>query len=254
MKNVIITGAAQGIGYYLMRQLLCDGFNVTAFDLDVENLRSLEDEYHTLMAIKCDVRDGAQLDLGVKASAERFGGVDCAVHNACICTFDAMEDTDDDTYRNVFDVNYFGALNLTRAVMPYMKTRKSGKIIYTSSGVGVMGFVNISPYASSKGAVESLAKCMNIEYQKFGVTFHLFHPPLTKTRSSAPLPVPKEFMADPEKVGIGLAKNIHKKSFIICHSAGQKAQTIGCYLMPVKMGRLMSKMTSNYVEKKIKQD
>lgn len=250
MKNIVITGAGTGIGYFVVKQLLRDGFNITAFDLNIDNLASLEKDYNTLLSIKCDVRDAAQVADGVKASVERFGSVDCAVHNACICTFNAMEDTADDTYRDVLNVNYFGALYLTRAVVPYMKKQNNGKIIYTSSGVGVMGFVNISPYASSKGAIESLAKCLNIEYQKFGITFHLFHPPLTKTKSSEPLPVPKEFMAEPEKVGSGLAKNIHKKSFIICHSFAQKAQTIGCYLMPIMMGRLMSKMTSGFVKEK----
>ncbi|HBR25330.1 MAG TPA: short-chain dehydrogenase, partial [Firmicutes bacterium] len=82
-----------------------------------------------------------------------------------------------------------------------------------SSGVGVMGFINISPYASSKGAIESLAKCLNIEYQNDGISFHIFHPPLTRTKSAEPLPIPKEFMVPPEKVGVGLAKHINKKSF-----------------------------------------
>ncbi|HEX2939060.1 MAG TPA: hypothetical protein VHO66_09110, partial [Ruminiclostridium sp.] len=66
------------------------------------------------------------------------------------------------------------------------------------------------------------------------------------------LPVPNEFMADPEKVGIGLAKHIQKKSFIICHSFGQKVQTLGCYLLPIKMGKLMSKMTAKYEAEKDK--
>ncbi len=89
-----------------------------------------------------------------------------------------------------------------------MKSRKSGRVIFTSSGVGVMGFVDISPYASSKSAIEALAKCLAIEYQNYGISFHIFHPPLTRTKSAEPLPVPKEFMADPEKVGVGLAKQI----------------------------------------------
>jgi NAD(P)-dependent dehydrogenase (short-subunit alcohol dehydrogenase family) len=160
-----------------------------------------------------------------------------------------LEVTKDETYRQVFDVNYFGALNLSRAVLPYMKEQRQGKIIFASSGVGVMGFVNISPYASTKGAIESLAKCLNIEYADYGISFHLFHPPLTNTKSSGPLPVPKEFMADPKKVGVGLAKRINKKSFIICHSTSQKIQTMLCYLFPLKMGKLMSKMTKAYMDK-----
>lgn len=108
-----------------------------------------------------------------------------------------------------------------------------------------MGFVNISAYAASKGALEVLAKCLNIEYQNSGVTFHLLHPPLTRTTSSSPLPVPRKFMADPEKVGRGLAKNLHRNRFIICHSFAQRLQTRMAYLFPIRLGKLMSKMTAN---------
>lgn len=67
---------------------------------------------------------------------------------------------------------------------------------------------------------------LNLEYASYGVTFHIIHPPLTRTRSAAPLPVPKEFMADPKKVGYGIARHISSKRFIICHSFWQKLQTL----------------------------
>lgn len=248
MKNVVITGAAQGIGYYLVKQLLADGYHVTVLDLNTENLNELGNEYEMLLPLVCDVRDQESVALCIEESVKRFGSVDYAIHNACRCTFDSMENTSEDIYRDVMDVNYFGALHLAKAVIPYMKTQKQGKIIFTSSGVGIMGFVNISPYASSKGAIEALAKCLNIEYQKYGISFQIFHPPLTKTKSAEPLPVPKEFMADPQKVGIGLARHINSKRFIICHSFGQKVQAMSCYQFPIKMGKLMSKMTANYTK------
>ena len=132
-------------------------------------------------------------------------------------------------------------------VLPYMQAQKRGKIIFTSSGVGVTGFIGISPYASTKGALESLAKCLNIEYASDDISFHIIHPPLTRTNSAAPLPVPKEFMADPQKVGYGIAKHIFSKRFIICHNLSQKLQTLICYLFPIKMGRLISKMAIRYI-------
>ncbi|MBQ8825890.1 MAG: SDR family oxidoreductase, partial [Oscillospiraceae bacterium] len=125
---------------------------------------------------------------------------------------------------------------------------KKGKVIFTSSAVGVTGFVNISPYSSTKGALEALAKCLRIEYAKDNITFHIMHPPLTRTKSALPLPVPDEFKALPEKVGYGLAKHINSKRFIICHSLNQKIQTMGCYFFPIKMGNLLSKLTANCAE------
>jgi hypothetical protein len=75
-----------------------------------------------------------------------------------------------------------------------------------------------------------------------GITLHILHPPLTRTVSSSPLPVPPDFMADPEKVGRGLAKNLGKKSFIICHSGSQRLRTSMAYRFPIGLGKLMSKM------------
>ena len=247
MMNIVITGANQGIGYYMAAQLLKDGNKVAVFDLETENLEALKAQYgEQLLSFKVDVRNQEALNAASAHAADAFSGIDVAIHNACRCTFDTEANTDLDTYKDVFDVNYFGALRLTKSVLPYMVKQNQGKIIFTSSGVGVMGFTRISPYASSKGAIEALAKCLNIEYAKNNISFHIFHPPLTRTKSAAPLPVPQDFMALPETVGRGLAKHIHSKHYIICHSWGQRMQTLWCYLCPLKMGKLMSKMTDRY--------
>lgn len=246
MKNIIMLGANEGIGYWLAKQLLEDGHNVGIFDICTGNLDELKLKYKEhLYVAECNARADAEIEAAVAGFVQRYKNIDVAIHNACKCTFESMEETSEEIYRDVFDVNYFGALRLTRHVVKYMKNT-GGKIIFTSSGVGVMGFTKISPYASSKGAIEALAKCMNIEYKKYNISFHIFHPPLTNTNSASPLPVPKEFMATPEKVGSGLAKNIDKKAFIICHNLSQKIQTMGCYLFPLKMGNFMSKMAESY--------
>lgn len=247
MANFVITGANQGIGYFFIEQMLKEGNKVAVFDLDTDNLEKLKAEYaDSLLFFKVDVRNLDDLHCAVASAAAEFSVIDVAIHNACKCTFEAEANTDLDTYRDVLDVNYFGALRLAKSVLPYMIKQNKGKVIFTSSGVGVMGFTRISPYASSKGAIESLAKCLKLEYAKNNISFHIFHPPLTRTKSAEPLPVPQEFMASPEKVGQGLAKRINSKRFIICHSFGQKIQTLGCYLFPLKMGKLMSKLTDSF--------
>lgn len=248
MSNIIVTGANEGIGYYMVEQLLKDGHFVAVLDVDISNIKKQQVKYgQKLLPYICDVRETDSIETCVGDIARIFNGIDIAVHNACRCTFTPACNTEEDIYHDVFNVNYFGALRLAKAVVPYMQ--KPGKVIFTSSGVGVMGFVNISPYASSKGAIESLAKCLGIEYHKDGITFHIFHPPLTRTKSAGPLPIPIEFKADPKIVGSGLAKHIGSKRFVICHSLGQKLQTMICYLFPVRMGRLMSKMTDGYAAK-----
>lgn len=249
MANIIITGANEGIGYYMIEKLLADGNRVSVLDIETQNLANLKNQYNNnLIFYKVDLRNNEDVKMAVEKTAKEFGIIDIAVHNACKCTFNSEIETDFDTYKDVFDVNYFGALRFVKSIIPYMTAQKKGKVIFTSSGVGVTGFMNISPYSSTKGALEALAKCLRIEYAKDNITFHIMHPPLTRTKSASPLPVPNEFKALPEKVGYGLAKHINSKRYIICHSFNQKIQTMGCYLFPIKMGTLLSKMTAN-VEK-----
>ena len=247
-NNIIITGANQGIGYYMAKKLLADGNKVSVFDIETDNLANLKKQFDSLIFYKVDLRNYDEVKMAVDETAAEFETIDIAVHNACKCTFESESETNLDTYKDVFDVNYFGALRLVKCVIPYMSAQKKGRVIFTSSGVGVTGFMNISPYSSTKGALEALAKCLRIEYAKDNITFHIMHPPLTRTESASPLPVPEEFKALPEKVGYGLAKHINSRRFIICHNLSQKMQTLGCYLLPTKMGDLLSKLTANFTE------
>lgn len=244
MQNIFIVGADQGIGYHMVHQLLEEGNNVAVMDIQSDHISMLESTYpDKLFVTYADAADEESLNVAIQAAIKRFGVPDIAIHNACICTFKSEPDTDYEVYRQVMNVNYYGALRLAKIVLPVMRKAGAGRIIFTSSGVGVTGFGNISPYASSKGAIEALAKCLYIENEGFGITFHIMHPPLTNTASSAGLPIPKEFKADAEKVGRGLAKNIHSNQFVICHSFIQKLQMGLCYRHPLRMGKMMWKMT-----------
>lgn len=243
MKRIVITGANEGIGFNMAKQLLEDYHKVAVLDINISNLEPLKELFgNNLLYYQCDITDEVLVKDCIAQITAAWDGIDYAIHNACKCLFTSLENTSDDNYQAVMDVNYFGSLHLTKAVLPIMKQQHNGRIFYTSSGVGVTGFKNISAYACSKGAIEALAKCMNIEYADAGISFHILHPPLTKTASAAPLPVPDEFMAKPEEVGAGFAKRLTNNSFIICHSFGQTLMTKLTYLFPVPLGKKMSKM------------
>lgn len=245
MANIIIVGANQGIGYHLTERLLELRNSVTVLDIDITALAGLQNKYpDTLLPLLADAQQLDSIESGVKQAAERFGDIDIAVHNACLCTFDSEPDTGYEVYQRVMDINFFGALRLAKVVLPDMRKAKKGRVIFTSSGVGVTGFANISPYASTKGAIESLAKCLEIENAEYGISFHLFHPPLTNTASASGLPIPKEFKADSKKVGYGLAEHIWSKKFVICHSVSQTLQMKFSYHHPLFIGRMMTKMTN----------
>ncbi len=244
MKNVIITGANEGIGYHMLRQLLEDGNNAAVLDIHIDQLEPLGAQHPgRLLVAQGDVRDADFVRDTALRARDAFGALDYAIHNACLCPFAGFEALRDEEIHDTFAVNYFGAVNLCRAVLPIMKAQKQGNICFTSSGVGVTGYINISPYACSKGAIESLAKCLRNEYADLGITFHIMHPPLTNTKSSSPLPVPKEFKALPEKVGKGFIRHIDSRKFIITPSFADAVSVKLSYLFPLFMGKMLVKMT-----------
>lgn len=249
MANIVIVGGNQGIGYYMVERLLEQGHSVAVLDLDVCAVKKLQTAHpQNLLPIIADARDPAAIQSGVDQALQMFGNIDAAIHNACLCTFASEPDSGYSVYQKVMDVNFFGALRLAKSVLPSMRNAGKGRVIFTSSGVGVTGFANISPYASSKGAIESLAKCLEIENLCYGISFHLFHPPLTDTASASGLPIPKEFKADAKKVGYGLADHLWSKQFVICHSTIQALQIKFSYHHPLQIGKMMTKMTQRAVQ------
>mgnify|MGYP003377370802 CR=1 FL=1 len=225
MGNYIVTGGNRGIGYYLTEGLLEGGHAVAVLDRELDGLAPLAARFPgRLYPLSCDVSREGEVARAVDEAARLLGGLDGAVHNACLCTFAPAGETGEETYRAVLSVNYFGALHLAKSALPHLE-KTGGNLYFTSSGVGVTGFGGIAPYASSKGAIEALAKCLRLE-----------------------LAVPKAFFAAPEAVGKGLARRLGKRSFVICHSPAQQFQVRLCYLFPLQMGAMMDRMLRRAAE------
>ncbi len=152
MANIIITGANQGIGYYFTEQALKDGNKVAVLDVETDKLEALAQAFpKQLLYYNTDVCDEIQINSAVKEIIAAFHFIDIAIHNACLCTFDNECSIDLDIYKQVFNVNYYGGLRFAKSVIPYMQAQKRGKIIFTSSGVGVTGFIGISLMLLPKG-------------------------------------------------------------------------------------------------------
>jgi NAD(P)-dependent dehydrogenase (short-subunit alcohol dehydrogenase family) len=249
MASIIITGGNAGIGYFMTKQFLEDGHCVAVLDVNTDKLEALEREFDgAMVVIAGDVADEADVARCVAKVKGLWGGVDIAIHNACVCVFAPFDKTSEADLMRVHQVNFGGAVNLARWTLQPMKRQKSGRLCFVSSGVGVTGFDGLAAYASSKGAIEALARCLDLECAGTGVSVHLLHPPLTRTVSSSPLPVPPQMMADPEKVGRALARRISNRGFIITPSAGQRLMVGLTYHLPRRMGRLMSRMTRRVQE------
>lgn len=230
---IIVTGANNGIGLGLIRALRDEGRLAVGLDLSLENLGDMP-------AYICDVTDPGQTRNVVEKIIERYGKVDVLVNNACLAVFAPFEEKDLADTRREFEVNYFGYINMIQAVLPYMKEQKSGVIHNTSSTVGWSGFAGIYGYASTKGAVEALSRTMAIELEPYGIIVNIIHPPLTRTRSAAPLGIPASFMSDAEDVGRRLAGKMGSKKPLITPGFMERLGVFGARLMPGLMGRFMS--------------
>jgi NAD(P)-dependent dehydrogenase (short-subunit alcohol dehydrogenase family) len=244
-KVVIVTGANQGIGFHLTRALLERGYRVAGFDLSLEQLTGLREEHPQAVSThRRDVTDPAQVEAAVTSVVQTWGGIDVLVNNACLAVFGPFEERSLEGTRREFEVNYFGYLHTIRAVLPHMKARGGGIIHNVGSGVGLTGFPGLYGYASTKGAVEALTRTLALEFAPYHIQVSVLHPPLTNTRSAAPLGVPPEMMDDPKKVGRGLAARIERAGGVITPDL-RTGLGIACQRhLPGVMGRLLARMTA----------
>ena len=243
-RVVVITGADNGIGLNMVKGLLAMQFRVSALDLEIEHLSALQPGYpDSLMVIACDVTDETTVKSAVDATVAEWGRIDILVNNACLALFGNFEGKSLLNTRREFEVNYFGCLHMIRAVLPIMKLAGRGVIHNVSSGVGITGFPGIYGYASTKGAIESLTRTLAIELAGFGITVNLMHPPLTNTRSSAPLGIPQEAMAAPEQVGRLLAKKIGSRKSVITPDLKTGFGLFFSRHLPGAMGRMLAWLT-----------
>ena len=237
-RQIIITGANNGIGLAMAKALLELGDRVAILDLSTENLP----ENPSLLAFVCDVTDPQRVQSVVDKIVQTWGGIDILVNNACLALFARFENRGLEDIRREFEVNYFGYLNLIRAVLPSMITKGHGVVHNLSSGVGYTGMPGMTGYTSTKGAIESLTRTLALEYAGQGIVFNVVHPPLTRTQSAAGFGVPPEMMADPEVVGRELAKLVGKTRPVLVAGFVNGIQLWMSYHFRFQMGKLMSMM------------
>ncbi len=239
-RTVIITGANNGIGLAISRTLLEMGDRVAALDLSLENLAP----HARLTNRVCNVTDAAQVAAVVHEIEKRWGGVDVLINNACLALFKPLADRTPEEIRCEFEVNYFGYVNMIRAVLPIMCRQGHGVIHNVSSGVAFTGMPGMTGYTSTKGAIEALTRTLALELADQGIIVNVMHPPLTRTKSASGFGVPAEIMADPEKVCRGLARKVGSRSAYVTPDF---ATALGLWAnrhFPVGMGKLLTSMSS----------
>jgi NAD(P)-dependent dehydrogenase (short-subunit alcohol dehydrogenase family) len=150
-KNVwFITGAGRGMGTDIARAALGAGHSVVATGRDAARAAAAVGEHENLLTVALDVTDVAAAEAAVSAAVERFGRIDVLVNNAGNFYAGYFETLSAEQFRAQMETNFFGPLNLTRAVLPVRRGQRRGQIIAITSTAGFVGGQFTSAYAASK--------------------------------------------------------------------------------------------------------
>jgi NAD(P)-dependent dehydrogenase (short-subunit alcohol dehydrogenase family) len=173
----LITGASSGLGYALAEYVLERGDRVVLAARSMNSMSALAARYpKTALAVGLDVTQSQQRIAAVQQAEVRFGGIDVLVNNAGIDFVGSIEEQDEEDYRALFEVNFFGAVAMLRLVLPGMRRRKSGTIVNMSSMDGLASLPANGYYSSSKFALEGLTEALWQEIEPIGLRAILVEP------------------------------------------------------------------------------
>ncbi len=161
-KTVLITGTSSGFGKTTAKLFANKGWNVIATmrrPEGEEELTSLEN----VLVTRLDVQEHAGIVKAIEAGIARFGRIDALINNAGFGLFGLFEATPIEKVREQFDVNVFGVMDVTRAILPHFRKNKGGLIVNVSSGAGVFTLPMISLYCASKFALEGFSESLSYE-------------------------------------------------------------------------------------------
>src|SRR4051812_6123535 len=227
--HVLVTGGSSGIGLATARLAVDRGARVS---LIARRADVLDDAAGTVRAVggsvavaAADVSDAAQVDAAVSALVDALGPVDIAVCSAGQARPGYFLELDPDLFRQMMDVNYFGTVNVVRAVVPSMMERRRGSIVGVSSAAGLVGVFGYTAYAPTKFAVRGFFESLRGELKPYGIHVGCSFPPDTDTPQLADENryKPKETKAisgtikplSAERVAASIVEGIEKERFTI---------------------------------------
>ncbi|GFZ89656.1 SDR family oxidoreductase [Dyella caseinilytica] len=174
-KTMLITGASTGFGLHTAQLFSDRGWNVVATMRTPAAGAELAKRANVLVT-RLDVQDRDSIDEAIAAGIERFGGIDVLVNNAGFGLFGIFEATSREKIQEQFDVNVFGVMDVTRAILPHFRQKQAGVIVNVSSGAGVFGLPMISLYNASKFALEGFSESLSYELSSQGIVVKIVEP------------------------------------------------------------------------------
>jgi NAD(P)-dependent dehydrogenase (short-subunit alcohol dehydrogenase family) len=176
-----ITGAARGMGVDLANAALGAGHRVVATARDAAKVAQVLGEHENLLALSLDVTDAAAARSAAEAAVERFGRIDVLVNNAGNFYAGYFEEISDAQFRAQMETNFFGPLNVTRAILPVMRAQRSGHVITITSAAGIIGQEFCAAYAASKFALEGWMESLRYDVEPFGIHTTIVEPGFFRT-------------------------------------------------------------------------
>jgi UDP-glucose 4-epimerase len=181
---VVITGAAGGIGAALAKRFAADGARLALIDLEADRLDPLTSELvdggTDVISIVCDVTSPEACRSAIEATIARFGGIDVLVANAGVTHLGRFVETDVAVIERVIDVNFFGAVNVTKPALPSLLDR-GGQIVVMSSVAGIAPLATRTGYSASKHALHGFFESLRAEVAGDGVGVTMVCPSFVRT-------------------------------------------------------------------------
>jgi NAD(P)-dependent dehydrogenase (short-subunit alcohol dehydrogenase family) len=176
-KVWMITGCSTGFGRELATSALDKGYRVVVTARKTDDIQDIVSQYpDTAIAIKLDVTKQDDIKSSVQQAMDKFGRIDVLVNNAGIGYFGAVEESEDDEVRRMFEINFFGLANMTKEVLPVMRKQRSGHIVNIASIGGLVSFPAVGFYNATKYAVDGLSESLAKETAPLGIKVTVIAP------------------------------------------------------------------------------
>jgi NAD(P)-dependent dehydrogenase (short-subunit alcohol dehydrogenase family) len=182
-KVWFVTGASSGFGRAIVDEVIARGERVVATARNPSALEELASRLpDRLHLVSLDVTRNDEIQPAVGSALGRFGQIDVLVNNAGYSMVGAVEETADDELRGALELMFFGAVTMTRAVLPHMRARRTGTIVQITSMGGITTAPGFGAYCAAKHALEALSECMAAELAPLGVRVLIVEPGAFRTR------------------------------------------------------------------------
>lgn len=200
-RVALVTGAARGIGLAAAKRLAEEEALVLLSDIDADELAVATAELRkaglTVDAITCDVARPDSVARMVAKAAQNWGRIDIVVNNAAISDDTPIEELNDQRWREVLAINLDSALHVARAALPFLKQSPAGSIVNIASVQGIRGQPHAMAYATAKGGLVNLTRCMAVDFGPFGIRANAVAPGYIDTRmAEQKLDTPHEHKTD----------------------------------------------------------